>query len=262
MNGVNGPQDAAVVLDIEGTTTPIAFVYEVLFPFVRAHLLEHLEAGRAAGTLATILGALHAEWAVDVEQGDVPPPWRDGHARDVAAYVGWLMDRDRKSTGLKALQGEVWRAGYERGELLGELFPDVAPALREWRRRGVPVAIFSSGSATAQRLLFGHTREGDLTPLISGYFDTSVGPKGEAASYRAIARTLGRPPAAVTFVSDVVRELDAARAAALRTFLSVRPGNPAQPAHAHPVIRRLDEVEVDDGAGHAERPPGVEGAST
>lgn len=245
------------MLDIEGTTTPMAFVYEILFPFARAHTPAFLARHLTDADLGSIRFTLRADWEADVERGAAPPPWNDGGAADVAGYVLWLMDRDRKSTGLKALQGEVWRAGYRSGELRGELFPDVAPALRAWHRCNVPVAIFSSGSVTAQRLLFGHTSDGDLTPLIAAYFDTTVGPKREAASYRAIADALERPPAAITFVSDVVEELDAARSAGLRTSLSLRPGNHPQPAHRHPVVRSLDAVRLGGEATTA----GSEGVS-
>ena len=231
-----------VVLDIEGTTTPIAFVYDVLFPFARTHVQHYIEARLAADD--TVPSALGDEWAADVEAGETPPPWHDRDARAIADYVLWLMDRDRKSTGLKALQGEVWRAGYVSGELRGQLFPDVAPALRAWHEQGVRVAIFSSGSEMAQRLLFGHTTDGDMTHLVSAYFDTTVGAKGDAASYRTIARALERPPGAVVFVSDVVSELDAARVAGLRTRLCVRPGNHEQPQHTHRVVRALDQIDL------------------
>ena len=151
------------------------------------------------------------------------------------------MDQDRKSPGLKLLQGQIWDEGYRSGELKGEVFADVAPALRRWRDAGVAVAIYSSGSELAQRLLFGSTASGDLTPLLARFFDTTVGAKQAAESYRRIARELGIPPDRMLFISDVTTELDAAHSAGCQVLLCVRPGNRPQPNHAYPVIERFDE---------------------
>ena len=152
------------------------------------------------------------------------------------------MDRDRKSPGLKLLQGRIWERGYRTGELAGKVFPDVAPALRRWRDAGVTVAIYSSGSELAQRLLFGSTGEGDLTKLLSRFFDTAVGPKVSPDSYRRIAGDLGERPDEVLFVSDVTAELDAADAAGCQARLCVRPGNHQQPPHHHAVVHSFDEL--------------------
>ncbi len=243
-----GEDRQVVLLDIEGTTTPIAFVYDVLFPFARAHVGEFLDRQGDRDDITSILQTLAEEWDVDRSGGQNPPPWSDGPAEgprtSVVDYVLWLMDRDRKSTGLKALQGEVWRQGYERGELVSQVYPDVVPALRRWCANGHRPAIFSSGSAAAQRLLFGHTSAGDVTMLVSGYFDTTIGPKGEPSSYQAIALAIGCRPRRMLFVSDVAGELDAARAAGLRTRLCVRPGNPTQAPHDHLVVRAFDEIDA------------------
>ena len=151
------------------------------------------------------------------------------------------MDADSKDPSLKELQGHIWEEGYRSGALRGEVFADVAPALDRWQREGVSVGVFSSGSVLAQRLLFRHSTAGDLTRFITWHFDTAVGAKIEAASYARIANSMAVPPPSITFVSDVVRELDAAAAAGLRTALSVRPGNPAQPAgHRHPAVQTFD----------------------
>jgi enolase-phosphatase E1 len=150
------------------------------------------------------------------------------------------MDQDRKSTALKKLQGEIWRAGYERGELHGEVFPDVPPALERWHRQNIDVRIFSSGSILAQRLIFSTTRAGDLTRFLNGYFDTTTGPKNEASSYQQIAQEFGLAAGEIVFVSDVTRELDAARSAGMKTLLCVRPGNHPQPAHNHTTITTFD----------------------
>ena len=218
----------AILLDIEGTTTPIAFVTDVLFPFARARLGAYLDDPANAAEVQQLADALKAEHV-----------WRDS----TRASLEWLMDRDVKSPALKDLQGRIWARGYHDGVLRGEVFPDVAPAIRRWRRQGVGVAIYSSGSVLAQRLLFGSTPDGDLTPLLTGFFDTSVGAKISAESYERIAGALGQPASQILFVSDVTRELVAARAAGMQVRLSIRPGNPAQAdAAAFERIRSFDEI--------------------
>jgi enolase-phosphatase E1 len=226
-----------VLLDIEGTTTAVSFVYDVLFPFARPRLREFL--GGTAG--AADRRALADEHAREREGA---PPWPDHAPKNVeaaAAYAAWLMDRDRKSTALKALQGRIWASGYASGALRSHLYPDVRPALERWRAEGRRIAIFSSGSVQAQRLLFAHTAHGDLTPLIDGFFDTTTGPKRDAESYGRIASALSVSAAAVLFVSDVREELDAARAAGMRTALCVREG--ALSADGHPAVRTFDELD-------------------
>ena len=156
------------------------------------------------------------------------------------------MDRDRKSTGLKSLQGKIWEAGYRTGDVRGQVYADVAPALARWQGQGRDIAIFSSGSVQAQQCLFANSTAGDLSPFIRAYFDTTTGPKTAAQSYQRIAAALERPPAQVLFLSDVAAELDAARQAGLHTRLCMRPPAPAPPSSGHPVIRTFDEVLVDD----------------
>jgi enolase-phosphatase E1 len=158
----------------------------------------------------------------------------------ILKYIYWLMDHDRKSTALKSLQGKIWKAGFESGELRGTLFDEVPEAFRRWSAEG-SVAIYSSGSVEAQRLLFRYSIFGDLTPYIANYFDTRTGPKLESASYIAIASAMNVVPQESLFFSDSVRELDAARAAGCGTRLMVRPGNaPINDAHGHPIIASLD----------------------
>jgi enolase-phosphatase E1 len=154
-----------------------------------------------------------------------------------------LMDQDSKTSALKELQGHIWEDGYNTGELVGAVFDDVKPALERWRQQGVGVGIFSSGSVLAQKLLFGHSSAGDLTPLLRWYFDTTVGAKTDPASYRRIASSIGESPDAVLFVSDIVAELDAARAAGMQTALSVRPGNAVVAyGHEHRQILSFDDI--------------------
>ena len=155
------------------------------------------------------------------------------------------MDRDRKSTGLKSLQGKIWEEGYRSGDLKSEVYPDVPPALEHWRRRGIDIAIFSSGSVQAQRSLFANTFAGDLTRFIRAYFDTTTGPKNAPESYASIARALERSPSEVLFLSDVGAELDAARMAGMQTGLCVRTPETAPSPGAHPVIHTLDQLTSD-----------------
>jgi enolase-phosphatase E1 len=231
----------ALLLDIEGTTTPITFVTRVLFPHARARVGAFLEARAGDPGVRADLRGLAAEHAEDVRAGAGPPAWSDT-AGSAAAYVHFLMDQDRKSTALKSLQGRMWAEGYAQGELRGEVYEDVPRALARWRAQGRAVAIFSSGSVLAQKLIFRHLPGGDLTPFLRAYFDTTTGPKREARSYAAIASVLGVEPPAVLFLSDVTEELDAARAGGMKTALCVREGA-HPPAHpAHPVVRTFDEV--------------------
>jgi enolase-phosphatase E1 len=152
------------------------------------------------------------------------------------------MDRDRKAPGLKALQGRIWEDGYRSGEIRSIVYDDVPPAFSAWRREGRRIAIYSSGSIRAQRLLFAHATGGDLTPAIDAYFDTTSGPKKEPSSYRRIAEALGLAPGSLLFISDVPGELDAALGAGYQTALSVRPGNaPCEPG-PHRVIRSFKDA--------------------
>jgi len=222
-----------ILLDIEGTTTPIAFVHEVLFSYARSQVKKFLAEHFGSAELLADLQRLREEHAIDLKQNLQPPALvegrRDAEIDFIVAYVSWLMDRDRKSTGLKSLQGKIWKQGYLDGTLKAQLFADVAPALERWRRAGLKISIFSSGSALAQRLLFAHSEAGDLTGFISNYFDTTVGSKTDVESYRQIAAAFGLKASEVLFISDVVAELDAASAAGMQTLLCVRPGNHPQP---------------------------------
>lgn len=236
-----------VLLDIEGTTTPIAFVHEVLFSYARSQVRRFLMERFDSGEVLADLQQLRDEHAIDVKQNLQPPLLkeepRDAEIDSLAAYANWLIDRDRKSIGLKSLQGKIWQQGYSDGTLKAELFADVRPALERWRRAGLKISIFSSGSSLAQKLLFAHTAAGDLSGLIENYFDTTVGSKTEAASYHRIASALRLPAQNVLFISDVVPELDAAGAAGMRTLLCVRPGNQPQPcAERYRTIRDFDEL--------------------
>jgi len=227
----------AILLDIEGTTTPIAFVKDVLFPFVRSNAASFLAAHRQEPEVQADLALLVEERRRDLQDG-APP----GDSSDPLPFLFWLMDRDRKSTALKALQGRIWRDGYESGALVSEVYPDVVPALARFRAAGIGVSIYSSGSVLAQRLLFAHTNGGDLRPYLSAYFDTTTGGKKEPASYTRIASELGLAPGQILFVSDAAEELDAAEQAGMEVALCVRPGTPEPTASRHRVVRSLDEI--------------------
>lgn len=236
----------ALLLDIEGTTTPVDFVFGALFPFARARVDDFLSRHYTEDEVASALEALRRQREADAQQFPDLPPWRqDSPAAlipSAAAYVQWLIDRDRKFTPLKFLQGRIWESGYRSGELRGQVYPDVAPAFRRWRAQGRTIAIFSSGSVLAQKLLFAHSTAGDLSPYIEFYFDTTTGPKQDEQSYRQIAAALKLPPADVLFLSDVLAELDAARSTGMHTTLCVRPGSPKPSRPTHPVISSFDEI--------------------
>lgn len=193
----------AILLDIEGTTSSLSFVADTLFPFARKHLAAYVAANPEA--VAPILAEV---------PGDDP----------VATLLEW-MDEDRKVTPLKAIQGMIWAVGYSTGDLDGHVYPDTPEAMRRWKSRGIGVHIYSSGSVEAQKLIFGNSLAGDLTPLIDGYFDTTTGPKREAESYARIAAALDLPADEMLFVTDVQAEADAARDAGMQVVLIDREGD-------------------------------------
>lgn len=199
---------STILTDIEGTTSSISFVRDVLFPYARAALSGFVREHGQQPEVRRWLDAVAIEISASACQDSVI----------VETLQGWI-DTDRKHTALKALQGMVWEAGYADGDFTAPLYPDVAPALRAWHAAGHRLAVYSSGSVPAQKLLFAHTDAGDLVPLFSGFFDTEVGGKREAASYHEIVRRLAQPAGEIVFLSDVVEELDAARDAGLRTVL-------------------------------------------
>jgi len=243
----------AILLDIEGTTTPVDFVYEVLFPFARLHVREFIHRHHDSEEIAPIISALGAERRADLNKnpeqmksGRPVLSWDDSSTEflleSVIQYVYWLMDQDRKSTALKALQGRIWKGGYRDGQLQSQIYPDVLPAFRRWKEQERAIHIFSSGSILAQKLLFAHTTEGDLTEYISSYFDTTTGAKTEAASYQSISKEIGSPSPEILFVSDVSAELDAARESGMVTTLCVRQETGATENSIHQLVRTFDVI--------------------
>jgi enolase-phosphatase E1 len=197
----------AVLLDIEGTIGDIAFVRDVLFPYARARLADTLKARWDDPEIAAVV---HAACESSLDELTTP-------ALATRQFLSW-MDQDKKIGPLKTLQGIIWREGYASGELKAHLYPDAVDAIHVWTKRGVKVAIYSSGSIEAQKLYFAHSVAGDLTSFLSGYFDTTSGAKGEASSYAKIAATLGLAPGAITFFSDLLAETDAAQQAGLHAY--------------------------------------------
>lgn len=235
------------LLDVEGTVAPLSLVTDQLFPYARAHfsnfLRDSIDEPAVRADLILLSKENQSESDPDVPR--LPKVECTGVVEgskvhlDALDYLVWLMDRDRKSTALKSLQGKIWKTGFERGEVMGTLFADVPDAFARWAKTA-KVAIYSSGSVEAQQLLFRHSTYGDLTQLISGYFDTRTGAKAESASYGAIAAVLSVGPGEVIFFSDSVGELDAARMAGCATRLVIREGNAkVDDAHGHAAIATL-----------------------
>ena len=213
-------------------------MHQTLFGYARARLKEFLQRHWSEPEVQADIARLRAEYAAESSQPP-PPPWRDDLTA-TAAYLTWLMERDRKSTALKSLQGKIWEEGYRKAELRGEVYPDVPPAFRRWRSQGIELAIFSSGSIQAQQSLFRSTAVGDLTRFIRAYFDTTTGSKNQPESYVRIAAALDRPASEVLFLSDVAAELDAARTAGMRTGLTVR-ADSITSGEEHPVIHSFEQ---------------------
>ena len=227
----------AILTDIEGTTSSISFVKDVLFPYARRALPGFVAAHRDDPEVRRWLDVVATEHG-SICNDDVI----------VETLQGWI-DQDRKHTALKALQGMVWKAGYRDADFTAHIYPDAAPALRDWHDAGLPLYVYSSGSVPAQQLFFGHSDAGDLTPLVSGWFDTEIGGKREADSYRRIAAQIGLEAAQIVFLSDVVEELDAAREAGLQTVLVDRLEDYPQPregeaTHGHVRVTRFSDIQL------------------
>ena len=213
----------AILLDIEGTTVPIDFVHKTLFSFARTKIGAFVEAH--FDEIKAEIEQLEAEYHKDFQNQIYGRKFSADSPDSVANYLKFLIDVDRKSTPLKALQGKIWEEGYRLGKLESVIFADVPAAFERWKAQGKRIAIFSSGSVLAQKLIFKYSSFGDLSRFVSNYFDTATGAKREAESYANIARELGFKPEEILFVSDVTAELDAAREAGLQTVLSLREGN-------------------------------------
>jgi len=224
-----------VLVDIEGTTSTIAFVHTVLFPYADEHLDAYVAAHRDDPEVAEAMRDAARLAGLEAGADDA----------EVLAHLHAWIAEDRKATPLKTLQGLIWAEGYEQTGLRGHVYPDAAAGLRRWHDAGLKLYVYSSGSIEAQRVLFAHSDRGDLSPLFSGYFDTTTGPKREARSYAAIAREIGAEPAEIAFLSDVDAELDAARIAGMQTVRLLRPADtPPGATTVHPSAGSFDDIEI------------------
>lgn len=219
----------AILTDIEGTTSSISFVHETLFPYARKALPEFLRNHQNDPAIVEIMDDVRSE------AGTV-----DADCEDIIRILQTWMTEDRKATSLKALQGHIWKNGYECGDFSGHIYADAVNNLRRWATDGISLYVYSSGSVDAQKLLFGHSDAGDLQPLFCGYFDTQIGHKKEVGSYRAIVREVNLPASEILFLSDVAAELDAAAAAGMQTIQLVR--DSAVTPGSHPTVASFDEV--------------------
>ncbi|MFW5965889.1 MAG: acireductone synthase [Persicimonas sp.] len=240
----------AVLLDIEGTVTPIEFVYEVLFPYAQRELQSYLERHWNNPEVRRDIDQIVDHIAQSARTGDHDlPALVDRDQTNIEAFrsaviehITWQMENDQKLTPLKRLQGRMWRDGYQRGELVAPVFDDVPRAFERWNEAGLPIYIYSSGSVEAQKLLFEHTNHGDLLDYLSGYFDTTTGHKKESDSYAKIATEVDCAPGKILFVTDNLEEARAARTASMQVAISQRPGNPTLPDHDFPVIESFDPL--------------------
>jgi enolase-phosphatase E1 len=224
----------AILTDIEGTTSSITFVKDVLFPYARQRLPAFIAThGDKADVQHWLHEAAREAGLVSASQAEM-----------IELLERWI-DEDRKATPLKALQGMIWEDGYRNGEFRAHMYPDVAPKLREWKAGNLDLYVYSSGSVPAQRLFFGFSEAGDLTPLFSGYFDTEIGAKREAGSYQTILNAIGRGGDETMFLSDVAEELDAARAAGMRTTLLARPPGSCPSGARHPCVSDFTAIALN-----------------
>ena len=254
------PVMRCILLDIEGTTCPVSFVASVLFPYARERLASYLETNQGDPEVQTLLAATQAAYAADpnpevqaLRQGAAipgqPPPSKEHLQLEqtnspLVAYLQWLIDHDIKFPALKELQGRIWASGYANGDLIAPLFDDVAPTLHHWHRDGYQLAVYSSGSVDAQKLLYRYSQNGNLESLFSHWFDTRIGSKQAPASYSAIAEVLQLEPAEILFVSDALAEIEAAHGIGMDVIFSDREGNPGRDPGPFNAIKSLAEIEL------------------
>jgi enolase-phosphatase E1 len=223
-----------ILTDIEGTTTSISFVHDVLFPYAAQHLpawvRSHRSEARVQAALKEVADTVYRE---------------HGFETDEANQIGWLLQwiqEDRKHSALKAIQGHLWKDGYESGAYRSHVYEEVPQALEAWKKQGILMGVYSSGSVPAQRLLFGYSEKGDLQPYFSDYFDTAVGPKREVQSYQNIQKALGIPASEILFLSDIAEELDAAKTAGMQTVQLLRPGT--EDSGRHKTAKDFSEIQI------------------
>jgi len=242
-------QIRVILLDIEGTTTPVSFVYETLFPYASRKLESFFREHAQDQEIQSLTQELRTQHDLDERNGLQPPGWMDdseeARLRSIVAYGQWLIARDSKCTPLKSLQGKIWQHGFASGELHGEVFSDVPSAFGRWRRKKKIICIYSSGSVLAQQLLFRTTASGDLTSYISTFFDTRVGAKTEGESYKKIAVSFSYVPGQFLFISDSIKEIEAAQSVGMRAILCDRESRAVSWATKCDLICSFDSVLPD-----------------
>ncbi|KAL1461216.1 hypothetical protein WDU94_013135 [Cyamophila willieti] len=245
-----GLKKKAILLDIEGTTTSISFVKDVLFPYVKTHLESYLNKNWNTDEMKLDIKLLAEQADQDIVNnvpGVVPVKETESEQalkQSIISNVLWQMSLDRKTKALKTLQGHIWLDGYNDGQLVGHIYPDVFPCLLKWKDAGLKLYIYSSGSVAAQKLLFKHTEHGDLLHLFSGFFDTGVGPKVESTSYRNILNEVSCDPDQVVFLTDIVKEAEAANVSGITPILLVRDG-PLSSTSQFTQVSSFDQIDVE-----------------
>jgi enolase-phosphatase E1 len=243
---LDASQIRVILLDIEGTTTPIEFVYQTLFPYASRKLEPFLREHAQDAEIQSLIRDLRAQHGEDERNGLNPPGWMDdpetARLRSSVGYGQWLIVRDSKCPPLKSLQGRIWHQGFTSGELRGAIFPDVPVAFERWRQQKKIICIYSSGSVLAQQNLFRTAASGDLTPYISVFFDTRVGAKTEGASYKKIAASFSYALHQFLFISDAVKEIEAAQSVGMQALLCERDSRASSSPSAYAVIHTLDDV--------------------
>ena len=249
MSLIDESQIRVMLLDIEGTTTPVDFVYKTLFPYASRKLESFLGEHAQEPEIQALIEDLRSQQKVDERNGLEPPGWLDNQEgarlHSSVAYSQWLIARDSKCTPLKSIQGRIWQQGFTSGELRGEVFPDVPIAFERWQRQKKIIGIYSSGSILAQQLLFRTTTSGDLTSYISVFFDTRVGAKTEGESYKKIAASFSHAPERFLFVSDAVKEIEAARSVGMQAILCERDPGVAPSTGHEGAIQSFDDLILD-----------------
>ena len=236
-----------VLLDIEGTTCPVTFVAEILFPYASANLDLYLKKHQQDASVRALIQELEILWKQDTDQEarDLLSNYRQSGERgveEILPYLKLLIRCDRKVTPLKDLQGKIWAEGYAKGELVGPIFDDVPPSLRQWRQQGAVLAVYSSGSITAQQLIYQHSNHGDLRSLFSHWFDTHAGSKQDPRSYTGIAEMMGCEPKAILFISDSHTELQAASQSGLQLVCSHRGTGAAEASEGYSTINNFHQI--------------------
>ena len=237
-----------ILLDIEGTTCPVSFVTETLFPYAKSELKSFLDRHKKDPLINQLIDNADNEWIHDNSEDSTRLRHQSEKRQQtkhlkIEAYLQLLIKTDKKSTTLKDIQGKIWKEGYATGRISSELFEDAHENLKQWHKQGYRLSVYSSGSVEAQHLLYRYTNKGDIKNLFSYWFDTHIGNKKEPSSYTEIASVMDCKPQNILFISDNSDECDAARSAGLGTLYSMRDGNPQQEPRNHPVISCLEEVE-------------------